>query len=91
MLLTSNLCGLVTNFGWLVGFNVGFELRWWAFADGLGLIPKDGAETCHHNFDPPLRVWLLVFGAAVAQSVESSAPDRRARVLGSPKYANGTI
>ena len=23
-----------------------------AIANGLGLIPKDGSETCHHNFDP---------------------------------------
>ena len=30
----------------------------WAIADGLGLIPKDGPETRHHNFDLPPRGWL---------------------------------
>ena len=23
----------------------------WAIADGLGLIPKEGLEKCHHNFE----------------------------------------
>ena len=34
----------------------------WAIAGGLGLIPKDGPETCHHNFDPLRRGWLPLFG-----------------------------
>ena len=34
----------------------------WAVADGLGLIPKDGPETCHHNFDLPRWGWLPHFG-----------------------------
>ena len=42
----------------LSGFNVGLELRKWAIADGLGLIPEDDPETCHHNFDPRRRGWL---------------------------------
>ena len=33
------------------GFSVGLELRKWAIADGLGFIPEDHPETCHHNFD----------------------------------------
>ena len=34
----------------------------WAITDGLGLILKDGPETCHHNFDLPRRGWLPCFG-----------------------------
>ena len=30
----------------------------WTIDDGLGLIPKDGLETCHHNFDLPQWGWL---------------------------------
>ena len=30
--------------GWLGGFNVGLELRKWAFADCLGLIPEDPGD-----------------------------------------------
>ena len=30
----------------------------WAIAEDLGLIPKDGPETCHHNFDLPWRGWI---------------------------------
>ena len=33
----------------------------WAIADGLRLIPKDGPEICHHNFDPPQRRLLPRF------------------------------
>ena len=36
--------------------NVGLELRKWPIADGLGFIPEDDPETCHHNFDPP-QLW----------------------------------
>ena len=43
--------------GWvgLGGFNIGLELCKLAIANGLGLIPEDDPETCHHNFDPPRR------------------------------------
>ena len=34
----------------------------WTIADGLGLIPMDGPETCHHTFDLPRRGWLPRFG-----------------------------
>ena len=34
----------------------------WAIADGLGLIPKDGPQICHHNFDPSRKGWLPRFG-----------------------------
>ena len=39
---------------------VGWDQRWTraslgAIADCLGLIPKDGPETYHHNFDLPRR------------------------------------
>ena len=43
--------------GWLVGFNVARATQW-TITDGLGVIPKDDLETCHHNFDPPRRGWL---------------------------------
>ena len=36
----------------------------WAIADSLGLIPKDGPETCHHNFNLPRRGWLPRFCAS---------------------------
>ena len=39
----------------LVELNVGLELRSRKFADDLGLIHKDGLETCHHKFDLPWR------------------------------------
>ena len=32
------------------------------YCQSLGLIPKDGSETYHHNFDPPWRGWLHCFG-----------------------------
>ena len=44
------------------GFDVGLEPHKWAIADGLGFIPKDVAETCAHNFDPPLKACLPRFG-----------------------------
>ena len=44
-----------TVVGWLGGFNVSLELRWWAFADGLGFFPKDNPDTCHRNFNLPKR------------------------------------
>ena len=43
--------------GWVGGFNVGLELL-----SSLGLIPKDGPETCHHNFDLPRMGLLPRFG-----------------------------
>ena len=36
--------------GWLVGFNVGLELR----IGLLGIIQEDDPETCPHNFDTPI-------------------------------------
>ena len=44
----------------LVDWLVGWVYRWtratqWAIADGLGLIPKNGPETCYHNCDLPRR------------------------------------
>ena len=47
---------------WLVfGFKVGLVSQW-AVADRLGLIPKDGPETSHHNFDLQRREWFPLFG-----------------------------
>ena len=51
----------------LLGWLVGWFKRWtrttqWAVSDGLGFIPKNGPETCHHNFDLPRRGWLPRFG-----------------------------
>ena len=48
--------------GWMSGFNIGLELRYWALADGRGFIPKDDQDTGHRNFDPPRRGWLPRFG-----------------------------
>ena len=38
---------------------------WLNRAVGLGFIPKDDSETCHHNFDPPRRGWLPCFGIPI--------------------------
>ena len=46
--------------GWLVGW-LGLTSIQWAIADGLGLIPNNGPEICHHTFDPPRRGWLPRF------------------------------
>ena len=40
-------------------FNVGLELRHWVIADGLEFIPKDDPDTCHRNFDPLRRGFLV--------------------------------
>ena len=50
---------LKTEKGWMGRwiFNVGLELRKWAIADVLGLIPEDDPEICHRNFDLPEKWW----------------------------------
>ena len=53
-ILHMNFCA-ISSTRWLIGWLVGWVKRrtrasQWAIADGLGLIPKDGPETCHHNF-----------------------------------------
>ena len=55
-----NVCRLGTCWIGLSEFNVGLELRKSAVADGLGFIPEDDPETCHHNFDPPRRGWKVM-------------------------------
>ena len=56
-------------------FNIGLELHKWAIPDGLGLIPEDDAETCHHNFDPPRRGWLLRFGTLRGIVLNKGGPE----------------